>query len=159
MQIHSYVCQVQIRTRIQNIMKYCNERIYKNIKRNCTVIINTSVVRTNPSTQSSLPSSPALAFCRDQTGHDVDSTTSAHRLPQTSMCSSYIAHACARTQRAHTHRRRRARVPADMQTGIQAQWKQRYARIHYGTLKRRKSLILSICYNSPPLKTKATSLV
>ena len=102
MQIHSYVCQVQIRKRIQNIMKYCNERIYKNIKRNCTVIIDTSVVSTNPSAQCSSPSSPALALPRSDR-HEVYCTTSAHRLSQTSTCSSYIAHACARTQRAHTH--------------------------------------------------------
>jgi len=101
MQTDFYVYQVQIKTRIQNVMKYYNERIYNNIK-SCTVIINTSVVRTNPSTQSSLPSSPALAFSRYQTGHDVDSTTSAHKLSQTSTCSTYIAHACARTQRTHT---------------------------------------------------------
>ena len=109
MQIHSYVCQVQIRTRMQNIMKYCNERIYKNI-RSCTVIIDTSVVSTNPSAQYSSPSSSALALPLSER-HEVYSTTSAHRLPQTSMCSSYIAHTCARIQRARTHTDAGARAP------------------------------------------------
>jgi len=129
-------------------MKYCIERIYKNLKRNCTVIINTSVVRTNPSTQSSLPSSPALALPRSDRPRRWLYNFRAQTPSDEHVLVLYSACMRAHPARAHTHRRRRARVPAYMQTGIQAQWKQRYPRIHYGTLKRRKSLILSICYTT-----------